>query len=117
MKKVFFLGAAIFCSQVIFAQDFPQAKDTTSPSTAMDSTKKWDKSMDWFITVQGGEVIVVKGDKTKKLEKEKTLQNGSVITSDGNVKAADGTTTQLKEGDKVYADGSIVKGNNKDQQQ
>ena len=77
----------------------PPAKDTSINKGVSEDSKAA------YITVQGGNVMEVKDNKVSKLEKDKTLKDGTVILTDGTVKATDGTTRKLKEGERIYVDG------------
>lgn len=105
MKKILCLFAIVCLGKLASAQSTDSTnrakQDTsTSASKGMDDTNK-----DAYITVQGGNVMEVKNNKVEKLEKDKTLKDGTVIMIDGTVKSPDGTTRKLKEGERVYADG------------
>lgn len=60
-----------------------------------------------YITLQGGQVMLVKDGKATKLEKDKTLTDGTVVMTNGSVKKTDGTSIQMKEGDRIYLDGGM----------
>ncbi len=60
-----------------------------------------------YITVQAGSVLVVKDSKTTKLDKDKTLKDGTIVSPDGTVKTSSGNTSKLNEGDKIYFDGRL----------
>ena len=61
-----------------------------------------------YITMQAGQVMIVTDGKGIKLEKDKTLKDGTIVTVEGKVKKADGTTVQMKEGDRVYLDEGML---------
>jgi len=105
MKKILCLFAIVCLGKLASAQSTDSTKqatqqDTTTASKGMDETNK-----DTYITVQGGNVMEVKDNKVMKLEKDKTLKDGTVVMTDGTVKSTDGTTRKLKEGERVYYDG------------
>ena len=98
MKRIL-LAAVIVC----IAQ-FAQAQ-TKTDSIPPAIEKKIEK--DGYITLQGGQVMLVKDSKAGKLEKHKTLADGTVVLINGMVKKADGTSLQMKEGDRIYLDGGM----------
>jgi hypothetical protein len=62
------------------------------------------------VTLKGGKMIVVLGDKEIPLSKERILNNGSKIMVDGTISKKDGSSFKLKEGDKAdYNTGEIIK--------
>jgi phosphoenolpyruvate synthase/pyruvate phosphate dikinase len=105
MKKIFFLAVIICSSQLVSAQEkqdtIPQTKDTSNY-----------KMKGVYITMQAGQVLIVKQGKATKLEKDKTLKDGTVITVEGKVKKVDGSIVQMKEGDKLYVDEAMFMNNN-----
>ena len=111
MKRILVLIAIICFGKIASAQT-----DTIPPAavdTSVNNMKEHEGYKNAYITLQGGSVLVVKENKTMKLDKDKTLKNGTVVTTDGTVKLADGTTSKLKEGDRIYFDGRL--GTSKDQ--
>ncbi len=107
MKKILCLFAIVCLGKLASAQSTDSTNRATHDSTATTSSSKGmdDTNKDAYITVQGGNVMEVKNNKVEKLEKDKTLKDGTVIMIDGTVKSPDGTTRKLKEGERVYADG------------
>lgn len=85
MKKVLFLLAFALITSISFAQ----AKDHV--------TMKSDGKVYWM---RGGESI--------RIAIDVPLKNGSAVNYKGNITAKDGQVTQLKIGDKVMMDGTVV---------
>ena len=97
--KQLLLAAVIFCTAHVATA---QIKTDSLPQV---TEKKMEK--DGYITLQGGQVMLVKDSKAEKLEKDKTLTDGTVVLLNGMVKKADGTSMQMKEGDRIYLDGGM----------
>ena len=104
MKKIIFLALIVCSCQLVSAQE---RQDTIPPK--QDTTTNKMKAA--YITMQAGQVFVVKDGKPTKLEKDKTLKDGTIVTIEGKVKKTDGTTVQMKEGDKVYLDEGMLLNN------
>jgi hypothetical protein len=98
MKRLV-LAAAIICTA-----HFANAQPKPEPAQpAME--KKTDKSP--YITLQGGQVMMIKDNQAEKLDKDKTLGDGTVVMVNGTVKKPDGTVLQMKEGDRIFLDGGM----------
>jgi len=97
--KQLLLAAVIFCTAHVATA---QIKTDSLPQVTEKKTEK-----DGYITLQGGQVMLVKDSKAEKLEKDKTLTDGTVVLLNGMVKKADGTSMQMKEGDRIYLDGGM----------
>ncbi len=89
-----------------------------APGTAMDSTMSPSTGpavttpMSWptnSVMMKDGKMLVMKDGKWKKMWMSRTMTNGTKVTSDGAVTMKDGSTSMLKEGDSVSADGSMMK--------
>ncbi len=98
MKKVLFSLFAIALSFGAFAQD--------SAMHHMQQNKMKMKTHEG-IMMRNGKVMVMQNGTSAPLTEDKTLSNGEVVSSNGQVKMADGTTTMLKDGDWVNMNGSI----------
>ncbi len=72
-------------------------KETTLP----DTTKKN------YVSMQAGQMIVVQDKFTKKMDKNMTMADGTIVKTNGTVITKDGKEIELHEGDKVYMDGKI----------
>ena len=60
------------------------------------------------ITMKDGKVLFTQSGRTTDLQADKTLVNGTTISTSGLVTAADGTTTQIGEGDQVSLTGRVT---------
>jgi len=98
MKRILLAAAIICVANAANAQ-------TKTDSLPQATEKKMEK--DGYITLQGGQVMLVKDNKAEKLEKDKTLTDGTVVMINGIIKKADGTSMQMKEGDRIYLDGGM----------
>lgn len=99
MKKLFLAIIALTSVVLLNAQN-------------ADQTAKKDMKKD-CIKMQDGKVWQEKDGNTTELTADVTLDNGTVVSKDGNVKMKDGTTVMLKEGDHVWMDGKITHGKGK----
>lgn len=97
MKKVLLSLFAIALSFGAFAQD-----------SAMHNNMQHKMKSHEGIVMRNGKVMVIENGKSTPLTQDKTLSNGEVISSNGNVKMSDGTTSMLKDGDWVSMDGTIT---------
>ncbi len=61
-----------------------------------------------YLIMKGGKMHLAKGGNITSLENELTLPNGTTISINGIVKSSEGTTLQLKEGEKIDMDGKIM---------
>ena len=98
MKKVLFSLFAIALSFGAFAQD--------SSMHHMQQSKMKMKTHEG-IMMRNGKVMVMQNGQSAPLTADKTLSNGEVVSSNGQVKMADGTTTMLKDGDWINMNGTI----------
>lgn len=99
MKRIL-LTAAILCAAYFVSA---QTKPDSLPQAATE--KKLEKG--GYITLQGGQLMLVKDNKAEKMDKDKTLTDGTVVMVNGTVKKPDGTLLQMKEGDRIYLDGGM----------
>jgi|GEM_PF-2496467 len=111
MKRILLLAAVVCISQAVSAQidTIPRKTDTAMHKMARGAK-------DYYITLQAGQVMLVKEGKAQKLDADKQLKDGTVVTTDGKVKKTDGTTVVMKEGDRIYVEGGMAIGN-KDQKE
>lgn len=98
MKRLLFAAVIVCIGHIAKAQPKPD-------SVPAPTEKKYEKSP--YITLQGGQVMLVKENKAEKLDKDKTLADGTLVMTDGTIKKTDGTSLQMKEGDRVYLDGGM----------
>ena len=88
MRKTLLLLAFIFSSVLNFAQQ--KGKDYL--------TKKTDGKVYWIRSGQPIQIMI-----------DVPLKNGSVINYKGMIKSKDGQVIELKKGEKVMMDGTIIK--------
>lgn len=60
-------------------------------------------------TLKGGTLMINENGKMSLVTKSVTLSNGNIITKTGLITGKDGSTIQLKEGESVKDDGSVMK--------
>ena len=87
MKKVLFLLAFTLITLLPFAQG---------------------KGRDYITMKANGKVYWIRGGETIRMVTDVPLKNGSVVNYRGNITAKDGTVLQLKKGDRVLMDGTMV---------
>lgn len=105
MKKILFSIFAIFLSFGVFAQQTSTPKDTiTTPQQA--------RGQKVFLKSDGNMYIVNNGVKTE-LTKDVILSNETVVTTTGQVRASDGSTVILENGQYVNQLGEIGEWNQK----
>jgi hypothetical protein len=115
MKKIFVLIVASTLSIGLFAQAGKDKKmDKTDHAGKMDKMEhdgmgKMHKNMKDCVMMEDGKMMVMKGGKTMQMDKDMTIQNGTMVMADGNVKWKNGKTAMLKNGDCVYMDGKMTK--------
>ena len=105
MKKVLVLLFAMTLTSGVFAQDSTNAMNKMAPKQNM---QKHDG-----IIMKNGKLLMMKNGQTTQLTTDMTLDNGTVVMTNGTVKAKDGSTTTLKEGDYVSMDGTHMGNINK----
>jgi hypothetical protein len=92
MKKILITLFAITLTLGVFAQD---------------STKHTMKKHEG-VMMKNGKLLMMKNGQTTPLTTDLTLDNGTVVMTNGTVKAKDGSTTTLKEGDYITMDGTTM---------
>jgi len=60
------------------------------------------------IMMKDGKVWQMKDGNTTEITEDLTMDNGTVVMKDGNVKMKDGKTVMLKEGDCLWPNGKIT---------
>ncbi len=98
MKKAFISLFAITLTLGVFAQD----------STMNKMTPKHNMQNHEGIIMKNGKLLMMKNGQTTQLTSDLTLDNGTVVMANGTVKAKDGSTTTLKEGDYISMDGTTM---------
>ena len=83
-----------------------QAQDTTVRKKKMDHDMSMKKDC---VVMKGGKMMMWTNGKSTEMDKEMTLTNGTVVMTDGTVKAPDGKTWMLTEGEGLYMDGTMKK--------
>ena len=61
-----------------------------------------------YVILKDGKAHLVKGGTSTELQNDMTLPNGTIISTTGTVKSSEGTTLQLKEGEKLDLDGKMI---------
>jgi hypothetical protein len=92
MKKVLVSLFAITLTLGVFAQDSTSGKHSMAQKHE-------------GVIMKDGKLLMMKNGQTTQLTTDLTLDNGTVVMADGTVKAKDGTTSTLKEGDYVTMNG------------
>ncbi|HEX8356066.1 MAG TPA: DUF6799 domain-containing protein [Segetibacter sp.] len=67
------------------------------------------KGKDYITMKSDGKVYWIRSGETIRMMIDVPLKNGSTVNYKGNVTAKDGQVTQLKKGDKLMMDGTLVK--------
>jgi uncharacterized protein with beta-barrel porin domain len=98
MKKVLVTLIVMTLALGVFAQDSTNAVNKMAPKQNMQKHEG--------VMMQDGKLLMMKNGQTTQLTTDLTLDNGTVVMSNGTVKAKDGRTTVLKEGDYVSMDGT-----------
>ena len=59
------------------------------------------------LVMKNGKMMIMKDSSTIVMETDMSMTNGTVVTTDGNVKMNNGKTIILKDGECVYMNGEI----------
>lgn len=89
------------------AQTTPAPKGRVQPKPRQTATQPGAAVKDG-LTMKGGRVVLTELGITNPITADKTLINGTVISTTGLVTAKDGTTTQMGEGDQVSLTGRVT---------
>ncbi len=100
MKKIVVVAAAF--AAFSFAANAQEAKPVQEQTAQHDEHNKKDE-----IAYKNGKLTQRVNGVETAVEKDITLKNGAVVSPNGTLKAADGTTTALKEGDVVSFEGKV----------
>jgi len=103
MKKLILITAILITAKISKAQENSNQKTLQKDSLSMAR----DTSMKDYISMQGGQMIVVKNEKAGRMTKDMTMKNGTVVKMNGEVKTSDGHSFRVKEGDRIYMNGRI----------
>ena len=79
----------------------------TAQNNTASKTQNMQQQKDYVI-MKDGKIHLVKGGNITSLENDLTLTNGTTISTTGTVKSSEGTTLQLKEGEKLDLDGKML---------
>ncbi len=60
--------------------------------------------------MKDGKMMIEEGGKMSAMTEDATLSNGDKVMTDGTIVKKDGTKTQLKEGQSVWMDGTMMEG-------
>ena len=103
MKELIVVIAILFATKYVNAQQpGDSAREKTGKGPVSGS-----KEMKSYLSMQGGQMILVDNDKVGRMKKDMTMKNGTLVKTDGTVKTKDGRSFQLKEGNRVYMNGFI----------
>lgn len=107
MKKILLAIAAIIITAGAYAQT-----DSTDRKWSQSDNKQYSDAEnknhpDGFM-YKDGKMLMVKSEKTTRVENDVTLTNGTVIMSNGNYIKKGGTKMMLKEGEYVDMSGNVV---------
>lgn len=102
MKKVLVSLFAITLTLGAFAQDSTQTTNKMAPKQNHEGIQNHEG-----VVFKNGKLLMMKDGQTTQLTTDLTLDNGTVVMTNGSVKTKDGTTTTLKEGDYIGMDGTI----------
>ena len=61
-----------------------------------------------YVVMKNSKLLWMKNGNLTTLDKDLTLPNGTVVFANGAVKAANGITMQLQEGDRLDMDGKLI---------
>ena len=86
-----------------------QARPTNYPQAIQRDTIPTgrDTAMKDYVSMQGGQMILVQHEKAGRMKTDMKMKNGTVVKASGEVTTADGHSFQLKEGDRIYLNGRI----------
>jgi hypothetical protein len=93
MKKLLLVAIACMVSLGVFAQE---------PAEKMNKHKMKD-----CVMMKDGKMMAVKDGKWMNMDQDMTMENGSVVTTTGEVKMKDGSSKMLENGQCVYMNGEI----------
>ena len=103
MKKIIVFTAGCMFALNALAQQ-PQSQQQGSVLAPGQNNVKWENK--YCASAKDGHTIVMNGK--NELVVDITLQNGTKITTDGDVVKPDGTKTSLQNGQCVDKDGNII---------
>lgn len=104
MKKTFLILFAFCLSFGAFAQD-TTGQDQSQNMESHDMQSKMMKPDG--IHMKDGKMILMQNGQRSELTQDMTLTNGTVVSPNGTVKLADGTTQTLKDGDFIDMNGTM----------
>ncbi|KAA9340703.1 DUF6799 domain-containing protein [Adhaeribacter soli] len=82
-----------------------KAKGEMSGTTTMPSN-----AMREGVMMEGDKILITRNGQTTIMTKDTTFANGTMIMSNGMVKMADGTTMNMKNGDRMDMNGNMMQG-------
>lgn len=110
MKRIFLSVFAVAFSIGAFAQETIVPKDTLKAEQQAQSLNVQNATQQAYI-MQDGKMYQYNNGVKSELNNNVTLSNGTVVTSTGSVKKADGTTEVLKNNQYVDPVGNIAEWN------
>ncbi len=104
VTRILLVASALLLVHGAQAQSRPAPRRVVAPKAR---AKTGATMMKDGITMKDGKLVATEMGMTNPVEGDKKLLNGTVITASGMVTSADGTTTQLHEGDLVSLTGRV----------
>ena len=99
MKNLFLTILAVTLSFGAFAQETPPAKDTIP-------TEQKTQKKDVYAMIDGKMWLIKAGEKSEMTD-DVTLENGTIVMTNGTVQKTDGQTITLKNGQFVDLEGNV----------
>lgn len=101
MKKLVITTFAVLSTLMLNAQD-----DKMAQPAKMDTKKEVVATNDYLV-MKGGKIYFYQNGKITTPEKDVTLSDGSIVSSNGDIKGKDGNVRKMKEGDFLYMNGTL----------
>lgn len=107
MKTILLSIAIVMTTAGAYAQSDSTKRVWNQSENKYNSDSENQHHPDGFL-YQDGNLLLVRNGKTTRVERDTTLTNGIVITSDGNYTKKGGTKTMFKEGEHMDLAGNIT---------
>lgn len=113
MKKLLIVCTALLLNTAVNAQDATRQTTTTTTQEAQQSSATQtnvgtDAKMADGVVMKDNKMWVMKGGKTMEMTSDMTLRDGSVVMVNGMVKHTDGSTVQMKNGERIDVNGKVA---------